>query len=223
MKRSWLLSLILALVLLGGLAGGGYAVLTHEPAFYRTVWQPAGPERAKASQEFEVRVSSLFNQAAYHKSWDFSCTTEQINSYFVEDFAKTKLMPSQLHDLRVQFLDNEIKLGFQYGEGRLKTIISMHAKAWLSPREPNTIVIEFISLQAGAMPFGIKAFHEEISEQLRKQNIKVLWYRKDGHPTMVLKFQSDRREPSFHFKRLEFKAGQFQIEGETLDPEAPKQ
>lgn len=72
------------------------------------------------------------------------------------------------------------------------------------------------------MPFGIKAFHEEIAEQLRSQNIKVLWYRKDGHPTVVLKFQADRREPSFHFKRLEIKQGQFFIEGETLDPAAPK-
>jgi hypothetical protein len=98
----------------------------------------------------------------------------------------------------------------------------MHAKAWLAQRDPNTIIIEMVALQAGAMPFGIKAFHEEIAEQLRSQNIKVLWYRKDGHPTVVLKFQADRREPSFHFKRLEIKQGQIFIEGETLDPAAPK-
>lgn len=214
---------MLALLLLGGLGGAGYAVMTHQPAFYEMARVPAGPERLTASHEFEQRAQILANQAAFHKSWNFSCSTQQINSYFVEDFLKTKLLPDYVHDLRVQFLDDELRLGFQYGEGHLKTVISMHAKAWLSPRDPNTIVIEFISLQAGAMPFGIKAFHEEIGELLRKQHIKVLWYRKDGHPTMVLKFQSDRREPSFHFKRLEFKQGHFHLEGETLDPEAPKQ
>jgi len=37
----------------------------------------------------------------------------------------------------------------------------------------------------------------------------------------VLKFQADRREPSFHFKNLEISQGRFYLEGETLDPEAP--
>lgn len=225
MKRSWWISLLVSLLLLGGLAGGAYAVLTHQPAFYLQSQPPEGSQRVAASLEFERRLIELINDTTYSKTWKFSCSTEQINSYFVEDFLKTqiaKILPNRVHDLRIQFLQDELKLGFQYGEGNFKTVVSMHAKAWLAQRDPNTIIIEMVSLQAGAMPFGIKAFHEEIAEQLRSQNIKVLWYRKDGHPTVVLKFQADRREPSFHFKRLEIKQGQFFIEGETLDPAAPK-
>ena len=225
MKRSWWLSLLITVLLLSGLAGGAYAVLSHQPLFYQQSQPPEGPQRLSASREFEQRLFTVANDATYSKSWKFSCTTEQINSYFVEDFLKTQLsriLPNRVHDMRVQFLQDELLLGFQYGEGHLKTVVSMQAKAWLAQRDPSTIIIEIVSLQAGAMPFGIKAFHEEIAEQLRSQNIKVLWYRKDGHPTVVLKFQADRREPSFHFKQLEIKQGQFFIEGETLDPAAPK-
>lgn len=225
MKRTWWLSLLALLLILGGLGYGGYALLTHQPAFYREVQLPAGTLREEASREFEQRIVRLFNDAAYNKNWKFSCTTEQINSFFVEDFLKpqfARLLPSYMRDLRLQFQNDEIRLGFQYGEGHLKTVVSLQLKAWLAQREPNTLVIEVVSLQAGAMPMAIKAFHEEIAEHLRTQNIKALWYRKDGHPTIVLKFQADRREPSFHFKQLEIKQGHFFIEGETLDPEAPK-
>jgi hypothetical protein len=224
MKRSWWISLFVLLLLLGGLGGAGYGVLSHQPAFYLDALVPVGQAREKASRDFEQSIINLGTDATYSREWKFSCTTEQINSYFVEDFIKkqqSKLLPAHVHDLRLQFEKDEILLGFQYGKGELKSVISLHLKVWLAQRDPNTLVIEVISLKAGAMPIAIKAFHEEIAEQLRSQNIKALWYRKDGHPTLVMKFQADRREASFHFKHLEISQGRFYLEGETLDPEAP--
>lgn len=200
--------------------------MTHQPAFYEQAQQPSGADREFASREFEQRMFRLVNDASYEKQWKFTCTTEQINSYFVEDFLKThmaKMLPGHIHDLRLVFENDEIQLGFRYGTGFFQTIVSLKLKAWLAQREPNTLVIEVLSLNAGAMPIAIKAFHEEIAEQLRSQNIKALWYRKDGHPTMVIKFQADRREPTFYFKHFDIKQGRFSIEGETLDPEAPSQ
>lgn len=224
LRRSWWISLFVLLLLLGLLGGAGYAVLSHQPLFYAEAQVPPGQAREQASRDFEQRVGFLANDAQYSREWKFSCTTEQINSYFVEDFIKTpfsKLLPAYVHDLRLQFDKDEIRLGFQYGKGHMKSVISLHMKVWLAQRDPNTLVIEVISLNAGAMPIAIKAFHEEIAEQLRSQNIKALWYRKDGHPTVVLKFQADRREASFHFKHLEISQGRFYLEGVTLDPEAP--
>lgn len=225
LKRSWWLSLFVLLLIVGLLGGAAYGMLSHQPVFYQEAEQQEGALRVQASREFELSMFRLGNDAAYNKNWKFSCTTEQINSYFVEDFLTKHaiMLPKYVHDLRLQFQNDEILLGFQYGEGHLKTVVSLHLKAWLAQREPNTLVIEVISLKMGAMPFAVKAFHEEIAEQLRSQNIKALWYRKDGHPTLVLKFQADRREPTFLFKHLEIKQGHFFLEGETLDPEAPKQ
>lgn len=225
MKRSWWISLAVLLLVLAGLGGGLYGLLTYEPRFYREVVVPPGPARQGASRDFETRVAALFNDVQYSNDWKFSCSAEQVNSYLVEDFLKrdlAKLVPEQLHDLRVQFLQDEIQVGFQYGRNHLKTVVSLRLKVWLPQKEPNALVVEVLSLQAGAMPIAVKALHEEIAEQLRGQGIKALWYRKDGHPTVVLKFQADRREPSFHFKHLEVSAGKFYLEGLTLDPEAPK-
>ena len=224
MKRSWWISLFVLLLLMGIVGGAGYGVLSHEPAFYLEAQVPVGQAREQASRDFEQSIFNLGSEVQYSREWKFSCTTEQINSYFVEDFIKkqqSKLLPAHVHDLRLQFENDEILLGFQYGKGELKSVISLHLKVWLAQRDPNTLVIEVISLKAGAMPIAIKAFHEEIAEQLRSQNIKALWYRKDGHPTVVMKFQADRREASFHFKHLEISQGRFYLEGETLDPEAP--
>lgn len=225
MRRSWWVSLGVLLLVVIGLGGGLYALLTYEPAFYREVIVPAGPARAEASRDFESRVVHLVNDVQYSNVWKFSCTDEQVNSYLVEDFLRTplaKLVPEPLHDLRVHLLADEIQVGFQYGRGFLKTVVSLRLKVWLPQKEPNALVVEVLSLQAGAMPIAVKALHEEIAEQLRGQGIKALWYRKDGHPTVVLKFQADRREPSFHFKHLEVSAGRLYLDGLTLDPEAPK-
>jgi hypothetical protein len=225
MKRSWWISFAVLLFVLAGLGGGFYALVTHEPQFYREVVQAPGPARQEASREFEKRALQLGSDAQYSTEWKFACTTEQVNSYLVEDFLKkdlAKLLPDQVHDMRVQFLPEEIQLGFKYGQGRLQTVVSLRLRVWLPQKEPNALVVEVISIQAGAMPVAVKAIQEEIAEQLRGQGIKALWYRKDGHPTVVLKFQADRREPSFHFKQLEITAGKFYLEGRTLDPEAPK-
>jgi hypothetical protein len=225
MKRSWWISLGILIVVLGGLGAGLYAVLTYEPPFYREVVQPPGPSRQAASHDFEERVVHLANDVQYSTEWKFSCTTDQINSYLVEDFLKSnpaKLVPEAVHDIRVQFQQDEIQVGFKYGQGTVQTVVSLRLKVWLPQKEPNSLVVEVLSLQAGAMPIAVKALHEEIAEHLRGQGIKALWYRKDGHPTVVLKFQADRREPSFHFKHLEITPGRFYLEGLTLDPEAPK-
>jgi hypothetical protein len=225
MKRSWWISLALLLVVLAGLGGGLYALLTYEPPFYRDAVVTAGPARLEASRDFETRAAQLINDVQYSNTWKFSCTAEQFNSYLVEDFLKSnlaKLVPDQLHDMRVQFLPDEIQVGFKYGRDRLQTIVSLRLKVWLPQKEPNALVVEVMSLQAGAMPIAVKALQEEFAEQLRGQGIKALWYRKDGHPTVILKFQADRREPSFHFKHLEITPGKFYLEGLTLDPEAPK-
>jgi hypothetical protein len=208
------------------LAVGAYALLTYEPAFYTTAAQVNGPQREQASQDFENQVFALISDVASKRLWTFTCTSEQVNAYLVEGFLNSspaKLFPKQVHDLRVRFEQDEVQIGFKYGHGELQTVISLKVRVWLPQTEPSTLVLEVLSVQAGMMPIAIKAVQEDLTEELRTQNIKALWYRKDGHPTAVLRFQADRREPSFHFRRLELRPGQLYIEGITLDPEAPKQ
>ncbi len=225
MKKSWWISIFLVLVILCCIGAGLYFLLSHVPKFYESAAQAPGTVREESSHEFETRIFTLMNDFSSQKQWKFGCTTEQINSYLSEDFLKSnlsKLLPVHVSDLRLQLLHDEMQLGFKYGQDHLQSVISMKVKAWLPQGERNSLVVQVLSLQAGAMPIAVKALQEEIAEQLRSQNIKALWYRHEGYPTVVLRFQSDRREPSFHFHRLEIRAGQFYIEGITLDPEAPK-
>jgi hypothetical protein len=225
MRRTWWISLLVLFIILSGLAVGAYALLAYEPGFYTSAVQVDGPQREQASHVFENRVWALMNDVASEKLWTFPCTSDQLNAYLAEGFLNTgpaKLFPKQMHDLRVRFEQDEVQVGFKYGHGKLQTIISLKARVWLPQREPSSLVLEVLSFQAGMMPLAIKALQEELTEELRTQNIKVLWYRKDGHPTAVLRFQADRRDPSFHFRRLEIRPGVFYIEGVTLDPEAPK-
>jgi hypothetical protein len=225
MRRTWWISLLLVGLIVAAVGGGLYGVLVHVPAFYASAAQAPGARREQSSHDFESRVFTLGNDIAYEKHWKFTSTADQINSYLAEDFIKSntaKFLPKTVSDVRVQYLQDEVAIGFKYGLGEFQTVVSLRARVWLPKKEPSTLVVEILSLQAGALPIAVKALHEGIAEQLRTQNIKALWYRKDGNPTVVLKFQADRREPTFHFKRLEIKPGQLHIEGSTLDPEAPK-
>jgi hypothetical protein len=225
MRRTWWISLLVLVVILGALAAGAYALLAYEPSFYTSAVQADGPQREQTSHDFENRLFALMSDFSSARFWKFSCTSDQLNAYLAEGFLNTgpaKLFPKQIHDLRVRFEQDEVQVGFKYGHGELQTIISLKVRVWLPQKEPSTLVLEVLSFQAGMMPLAIKALQEELTEELRSQNIKALWYRKDGHPTAVLRFQADRREPSFHFRRLELRPGQLYIEGITLDPEAPK-
>jgi hypothetical protein len=76
----------------------------------------------------------------------------------------------------------------------------------------NVICLEILGRKAGAMPVSAQSLLELISEQARK-DIEVTWYRHEGNPVALLRFQNDRARPTFQLRRLELRQGMITIGG----------
>ena len=230
MRRSMKISfLVVSLLIVGGLAFL-YFTIRHEPEWFQKAAIPPGEERKQDSIQFEGDALKLRNQITQENrdEWSFATTDKLVNSWLAEDFYHHKFdeyfhKPDQVREIRVAFRNGKLLVACRYGPNdTLSTIVSLEAKIWLSPSEPNVLAVEFDSLRAGSLPFGIKSFQDRITDLARQQNIDVEWFRNDGKPTALLRFQADRREPTFQLLELSLRDGEFAIRGRSLDPETRK-
>jgi hypothetical protein len=111
-----------------------------------------------------------------------------------------------------------VRLGFRYGQGWRSSIISIDLRVWLAAKEPNTVALEVEGLRAGALPISAPSLLERIYETVRQQqNIDPSWYRHNGHPVLVLRFQADRGKLTYLLSRLELREGKLLIAGRSLE------
>lgn len=221
-RRSMLLSLLLLLALAA--TGGGilYAALAYEPTFYRLAAVGPGPERQAESRQFERLLHRFINDLRYETEWETATTARLVNSWLAEDFVEQNLaqsLPAGVSQPRVAFDTDVVRLGFRYGNDRWSVVVSLEARLWLPPRETNVLVVEFTSFRAGAIPLSVKMLQDELTDQARDQNIKILWYRLGNNPVAVVRFQADKREPTVQLRGLALRADGLQLKGSSLDPE----
>jgi hypothetical protein len=221
-RKSLFLAIGIVLFLLSGTGAVLVVLLRHEPAFYRRAAVPPGPERSKHSDDFvRVLTNNLWNGILSKKSWEARFTEEQINSYFAEDFltkhSAENPFPPGVSEPRVALDADHIRLGFRYGSGFWSTIISLNLRVWLVHREPNVVAVEFESLSAGAVPCSAQSILERVTDIAQQQNIEVNWYRRAGHPVVLLRFQADQKSPTFLLHRLELRPGILDIVGRPVD------
>jgi hypothetical protein len=223
-RKSLLTSLvILAVLLVSGLATG-YILLRHEPEAYAQAALPPGPDRELKSEEFDRKVMTLVNDIRCEADWQAEFTESQVNSYLAEDFLRSKpfQLPQHISDPRVKFRPGQVIIGFRYGEGDLSSVVSLYAKVWLPRAEPNLLALEIQQLRAGAMPLAVKLFQDELDKLARSQNLDIQWYRHEGNPVAVIRYQADKREPTIMLKELELRAGVLFVKGRTLEPAMPE-
>ncbi|MGE3808090.1 MAG: hypothetical protein AB7K24_25800 [Gemmataceae bacterium] len=215
MKRKPLLVGIGIAVTACCLAGGiFFALLRHVPAFYAQAAVADGPERKQKANEF---VSKFIRLLGDHRGqWYDTFTSEEINCYLSDGLEKKGVvLPDGVHEPRVAIEQDRIRLGFRYGKKPWSTIVTVDLRLW--HKEPNLVACEFERVRAGLIPISIQSFLEKLSESARKQNIEVNYYRHDGHPVAVLRFQADRTNPTFCLQRLELRPGELFIHGKAAD------
>jgi hypothetical protein len=221
-RRSFWLAIIIVILLVAG-AGSALAVLAgHEPSFYHRCAIPPGPERAKLSGEFVNEFTNrLLGGVLDKREWDARFSEQQINSYFQEDFLnkhnEENPLPAGMSEPRIALDTDRIRFGFRYGTGIWSTVITLDLRVWLVVKEANTIALEFRSLHAGAIPISAQWLLERVSESARLRDIEVTWYRNQGRPVLVLRFQAQRTSPTFQLMKLKIQDGMLLIRGRSLD------
>ena len=219
-RRRILISVCLVVGFLVAVALGLVALVKREPAFYRQAEVAPGESRAAMSRSALSQFSQLKNALTYDPEWQATFSADEINAYFQEDFLKVGAddnLPEDFHAPRVQIEDGRIRIGVRYGSGLWSTILSIELKAWLIPGETNMIGVEVVGLRTGALPLSASTLLDYISQGARRQGIDVTWYRNDGHPVAVMRYQADVARPTLLFERLDLADGSVTLRGRLAD------
>jgi hypothetical protein len=222
-RRSFLFAIGIVL-LLGSIGTVFVLLLSHEPAIYARTTPPPGDERKHLSGEFQSKLFELYTQIhdKFPPTWEARFSETGINSYFEEGFVLSnlaeKILPDGVSAPRIAIDPDKIRLAFRYRVGPLNTIISIDMRVWLATkREPNVIGLELQGLHAGSVPIAAQSLLEQISETARQNGIEVIWYRHNGNPVALLRFQADQPHPTIQFTKLQLHSGQIYLEGRSID------
>jgi hypothetical protein len=225
-RRSVLLATGVLLLLSACAAAAAAVLVRHEPAFYVRAAQPAGAARKKQSNDFYTQFCALKSNMDATREWAAQFTEDQVNSYLQEGFrtsgVEELMLPDGISDPRVAIEADRLRLGFRYGSGLWSTVVTIDLRVWVAKGEPNVVGLELQGMQAGALPISAQSLLEHVSEAARRQNVEVTWYRYDGNPVALLRFQSRRSRATVQLQQLELQPGKLMIQGHSIDPGAAR-
>lgn len=233
-RRPFLFAILLALFLLAGVGTVLGLLLRHEPNFYRTAAVAPGPRRLQQSGQFLGDLVSLTHDIKDRQDWAAEFTAEGINSYladgFVQPNAQGQPLPDGVREPRIALDDGRLRVGFRYGSGRWSTVVSLDFRVWLAREEPNAVALELLGAYAGALPVSSQTLLERVSDAIRQlsdtarrannTSIEVSWYRHDGHPVALLRFQGDQPRTTVQLKQLVLEPGRLRLHGSSVDSPA---
>ncbi|HVK13801.1 MAG TPA: hypothetical protein VM597_33980 [Gemmataceae bacterium] len=205
------------------LFGLGWAA-KRVPAFYTESELPDDAATRSKSVEaiggyFQMRDAIVESN---NPRWELAFTAEQLNAYFQHDFVVNHggdaNLPEGFSAPRVQIEDGRMRIGVQYGQGYWTTVLSIQLKVWLVPGKANVLAMEIESLKAGALPLSPATLLDKISEVARRQNIDVTWFRENGHPVAIMRFQADLTRPTLVFEQIDLANGKLTVQGRSADP-----
>src|SRR5262245_9381388 len=222
-RKTLLLALSLILVVGGGGGAALVLLIRHEPAIYRSAAVPPGPTRLQRSHEFVEEFSQLISSAVTpvnERVLDIQLTDEQINSYFAEGFKQSRLdeqlLPENIREPRVVLEPGKLCLAFRYGSGLWSSVVTIEFGVWLT-EEPNVVALRLIALRAGSLPINAQYVLDNLTQLAEKNNIQVSWYRFDGDPVALLRFQGEQRDASMQLDLIQIDKGSIVIRGRPVD------
>jgi hypothetical protein len=211
---------IVALLFLS-IGTGLLLLLRYEPAQHRAAVIPVGEERSIQSRELTRNVTDLWSAMASQPEWGGTFTDAQVNSYLTEGLMQTRLaekvLPEAISEPRVTFEPDRMRLSFRYSNGLLNTVVSVVLRVWLPRNEPNVLAVRIDSIQAGMLPFKAQWLLERISEVARQNEVDVSWYRHEGQPVAVVRFEANKARPSLQLLAVRFEKGSVAIRGRSGD------
>ena len=225
-RKSLFLTSLIVVVLAAGIGAGLWLLFRHEPDFYVRAAVPSGQQRTQWNDEFESKFfNSLLGGIVNLHDWGADFTQEQINSYLAQDYltkhSTENPLPEGISEPRIVFEPDHLRLGFRYGVGPWNTVVSLKLRVWLVARELNTVALEVESLRAGALPISAESLLQRIADFVHRKDIDPIWYRRNGHPVLIVRFQADRTPQTFQLQRLDLEGGITHISGRSLENTPP--
>lgn len=223
-RRSVLLAVAIFLCLTGAVGATLWTLVRYEPRVYLQAAVPPGEERHKLSENCWRELMQLYNSVASQdeQPWSHKFTDEQINSYLAEHFVSSNLdkslLPEGIKQPRIAIEAEKIRIAFRYGSGLWSSIVSVDLRLWLVKSEPNVVALKLVGFHAGALPISSQSLLESLNEKCQEYGVGIDWYRDDGCPVALIRFQNEQPHPTLELKRIKLEQGAIHIEGHTKDP-----
>jgi hypothetical protein len=219
-RKSVLLALVVLLAALG-VAATLFLAVRHEPKFYVEAIEPPGPEREHLGTKFFSDFAQFSLDVSSNREWrgafDEKCINAWLDDQLVSSGFASKL-PEGITAPRIAIAPEKMRLAFQYKIGPLSTIVSIDMRPWVPAQQLNVVALELQALHAGSLPISAQSLLESVSEKARENNIEVTWYRYDGHPVALLRFQADQDRPTYRLDQLVLKKGTLEVSGRSIEP-----
>lgn len=221
-RKSMMYGGIVVLVLLA-VIGTLTVALRYEPAFYRDAGIAPGADRKKQSNEFLSTCFQLGDGVLHDSRWHAEFTTSRVNSYLAENFVTDgtveKILPEGVSEPRVAFENGRVHFAFRYGKPPWSTVVSVNLRVWLVAKEYNLVALELEGIHAGMMPVSGRSVLERMAETIRQHNrgLEFNWYRHEGRPVALLRFQADKVMPTIRLQHLDITDGQLFVQGCAAD------
>jgi len=223
-RRSLVLAVALFLCLTCGVGAILWVLVRYEPNVYLLAAVPPGEQRHQLSEKCCRELSQLYNSVANpdEEEWEHRFTDSEINSYLAEHFVQSHLnehvLPEGISEPRLLIEADKIRVAFRYGSGLWSTIVTIDLRVWLVKGEPNVVALKLIGFHAGALPISAQSLLESITKTCQDNGIGVDWYRDDGAPVALLRFQAEQPHPTLELEMLKLEPGAIHIKGRTKDP-----
>ncbi len=223
-RRSFLLAIVIFLCLTSGVGASLWVLVRYEPRVYLQAAMPPGEERHQLSEKCWHELLQLYSAVANPEEqiWGHSFTDEEINSYLAENFVLSRFdkefLPEGISQPRIVIEADKIRIAFRYGSGLWSTVVSIDLRLWLVKGEPNVVAMKLVGFHAGALPISAQSLLESITQTCQKNGIGVDWYRDDGAPVALLRFQAEQPHPTLELETIKLEPGAIRIEGRTKDP-----
>jgi hypothetical protein len=218
-RRSVFVALAIVVLLTGSVGTVLVLLLRYEPYHHRSSATPEGARRVAQSKAFYSKLSDLLSEMNGTAPWWETFTDEQINSYLNEGFVHShlgdRLLPEGIREPRVFFEPERMRLSFRYRSPFISTVVSVTLRVWLPENEANVVAVCLESIKAGLVPYSASWLLEHIAETARQNGIEVTWYRHEGYPVALLRFQADQPRPTLQLKAVRLQQGSITIHGQS--------
>jgi len=225
-RRSLLLAIAIFICLTCAVGATLWVLIRYEPRIYLQAAVPPGEQRHQLSEKCSNELMQLYNSVSVpnpeDQEWGHRFTDNEINSYLAEHFVQSHLnehlLPEGVSEPRLVIEPDKIRLAFRYGSGLWSTVVSIDLRVWLVKGEPNVVALKLVGFHAGALPISAQSLLESFTKTCQDNGIGVDWYRDDGAPVAVLRFQAELSHPTLELETIKLESGAIHIEGRTKDP-----
>jgi hypothetical protein len=223
-RRTFLLALGVFFCLTCGVGAALWMLVRYEPRVYLRASVPPGEQRSKLSRECSRQLMDLYQAVTDHdaQEWGHRFSDEQMNSYLAELFVESRMdkqfLPEGVTQPRIVVEPDKVRIAFRYGSGLWSTVISIDVRPWLVKGEPNVVALKIVGFHAGALPISAQSLLESISKTCQDNGIAVDWYRDEGYPVALLRFQAEQPHPTLELELIKLEQGAIYIQGHTKDP-----